>query len=743
MHTHFKGLKYAIAFAIVGIITSIVGCRNWTPAATNTQNAIPPTVTAVTPAQGSTGVVLNSPIRATFSQAMNPGSISAATFTLTAPGAVVVAGTVTYAASGSVATFMPSANLVPSTLYTATITTGAQNQANPPKGVTANFTWTFTTGTSLGTTHPAVISTDPTSGASGIPINQSLTAAFSQAMSPSTINTTSFMLTAPGGAAVAGTVVYSTSGSVAVFTPTTTLASNTLFTATLTTGATNLTGLALAANYVWTFTTGTTSNLVRPTVTSTVPLNGATAVPLNQTLSATFSKAMNPTTISTSTYQLAGPGGAAVAGLVSYATVGNSALFTPASSLAANTLYTATVTNGAKDLENNALASNFTWTFTTGAALNGAVPILASENPAQGATGVFLNQAINATFNEAMNPSTITTDTFQLTAPNGAIIPGTVAYDSANFIASFTPSSALTANTAYVATLSNGVTSQSNVPLGSGGASNPWTFTTGTANGVQPVSLGSAASFGGFGGNSGMTNQGTSTVIQGDIGTTAASTLITGFHDNGTGCTYTETTLNVGYVNGAINTAAPPPTVACSSEGTAATAANAAQAALDAQTAYGNLAAIPNGMDVSTCPGCGGGSAGELGNRTLAPGVYKSAPGSYSITLGPLTLDAQGNANAVWVFQMSSTLDVGTPTANESVLLINGAQAKNVFWQVGSSATINGILGGGTMVGTIISHAGISVSTPGVVAITTIDGRVIALNASITVVNTVINVPAP
>ncbi len=361
----------------------------------------------------------------------------------------------------------------------------------------------------------------------------------------------------------------------------------------------------------------------------------------------------------------------------------------------------------------------------------------------QGATGVFLNSSVNATFNEAMNPSTITTDTFQVTAPNGAVVPGTVSYDSVNFIATFTPSSPLTASTAYVATISDGVTSTSGTALGSGGAPNPWTFTTGSANAVQPVPLGAAATFGGFGGNSGMTNQGTSTVVQGDIGTTAASTLITGFHDNGTGCTYTETTLNVGYVNGAINTAAPPPTVACPSEGTAQTAANAAQAALDAQTAYGDLAAVPNGMDVSTCPGCGGGSAGELGNRTLAPGVYKSAPGSYSISLGPLTLDAQGNANAVWIFQMSSTLDVGTPTANESVLLVNGAQAKNVFWQVGSSATINGILGGGTMVGTVISQAGIAVSTPGVVAITTIDGRLIALHASVTVVNTVINVPAP
>jgi hypothetical protein len=77
------------------------------------------------------------------------------------------------------------------------------------------------------------------------------------------------------------------------------------------------------------------------------------------------------------------------------------------------------------------------------------------------------------------------------------------------------------------------------------------------------------------------------------------------------------------------------------------------------------------------------------------------------------------------------------------VLLVNGAQAKNVFWQVGTAATINGIQGGGTMQGTIISQAGISVSTAGVVAVTTINGRALCLSGPVTIVNTVINVPAP
>lgn len=243
--------------------------------------------------------------------------------------------------------------------------------------------------------------------------------------------------------------------------------------------------------------------------------------------------------------------------------------------------------------------------------------------------------------------------------------------------------------------------------------------------------LGAAAPFGLFGGGAGMTNQGVFTVINGDIGTTAASTLVTGFHDSK--AVYTETTMNKGNVTGKVYTATAP-------RGSAP-GVIAAAAALAAQTAFDNLspAALPGGIDVSSL----GGGAGELGNRTLAPGIYKSAPGSFAIQSGDLVLDGQGDQNAKWVFQMASTLTVGGPGAAfpQSVILINGAQAKNVFWQVGSAATINAA-GGGTMEGTIIAFSGVSVSTAGNVEEVTLNGRALALHASVTLVNTVINVPA-
>jgi hypothetical protein len=696
----------------------------------------PPVVISTIPVNGATGVPINQVLSATFNEAMSCATLAspATTFVVTGPGVTAVAGTV--ACAGAVATFTPTASLAVNTVYTATITTGAQSLVGTPLG--ANYVWEFRT--LPATTTPTVISTVPANLATNVPINQAISATFSVAMNPATIDAATFTVTGPGAAAVTGVVTYIPAGSVATFTPAANLAPDTMYTATITTGAENLADVGLAANYVWTFTTGTTV-VVPPTVISTVPVNGATGVPLKQIVSATFSTPMNPATINSTTFTLTGPGATAVPGLVAYAAVGNTLTFTPTANLAASTLFTATITTGAQNLAGTALAANYVWTFTTGTTVGGIPPEIVSTVPVNTATNVPLNQAVSATFTEAINPLTITTGTFLLSGPGGVAVAGTVSYDAINFIATFTPALPLIINSSYTATVTNGVTNLTGDPLGNTGAPNPWMFTTGAVVVPPPVVLGpNIILFGGFGGGAGMTNEGIHTVINGDIGTTGASTTMTGFHDTSLPivgavwpCTYTESPLNVGQVNGTIYTAPPPPTINCADEGTAGTFAIATAAALQARTAYTTLQGLP-----ST-----GVLAAEIGNTTIHPGVYTNAS-SVGITLGPLTLDAQGDPNASWVFQIGSSLTVGTPTSSESVILIGGAQAKNVFWAVGGlpGAVIN-YGGGGTMVGTIISQPGITVSSPGVTAVTTINGRVLALTASTTLVNTVINVPAP
>jgi ice-binding like protein/Big-like domain-containing protein len=627
-------------------------------------------------------------------------------------------------------------SVVSSTQMTATFAIAATASA-VAQNVTVTSSGKTTTAVTFTVTGiaPQVSSTNPANLLACEPANAKITATFTKPMNPLTITTATFLVT--GVSPVTGTVALDAPNNTAIFAPTANLAFTTTYTATITTSAQDTTGNALASNFSWTFKTCATTDTMAPTVTSTVPANLATAVPVNQKITATFSEGMDSRTLTATTFTLTGPGATAVAGTVTYAgNAGAIATFAPTSSLAVNTLFTATITKGATDLAGNALAAPYQWTFTTGAVADVVSPAVTLTVPASGANGVGINQAVNATFSKAMDPTTISTATFTVVTAGSPVI-GTVTYDVQDHIATFTPASSLAANSTYTATISTGAKDLAGNILVSGTIPNPWNFMTGAvAIGPAPVNLGSAATFGDIGGAAGMTNQGIHTVVNGDIGTTGASTLVTGFHDTA-GCIYTETTLNVGIVNGSIYTAPPPPTggpAACATtEGTATTFAIAQQSLADAQTAYNTLAGTPGGAD----PG-----AGQLGGLTLPSGVYKAAGGSFLLTGSDLTLDAKGNANSVWIFQMASTLSVGDPGTPRNVILINGAQAKNVFWQVGSAATINAA-GGGTMEGTIIAFSGVSFSTAGNAAIATLNGRALGLNASVTVVNTVINVPAP
>ncbi|MBW8310613.1 MAG: ice-binding family protein [Rhizobium sp.] len=608
---------------------------------------------------------------------------------------------------------------------------------------------------------PTVIAVTPLNGATGVPINNPMvTATFSEPVRPIS-GSSSFTLTcAAPCVSPAGTITLDAAGRVATFNLAAGagLAPTTLYTATVT-GATSVaTGLSMANPYVWTFTTGVAPDVTRPRVVSTEPattIPGPTpGVPTNTAITATFSEEMAPATITGTSFTVTcNAPCVAPAGVVSYAVGSRTAVFTPAAILAPATTYTARITQAATDVAGNALAGNqaplpaasdYVWTFTTAAApLPPASISVLSTSPSAGSSSACPDASISATFTvpsgTRMDPLSIGASTFTLAGPGTTpVTASTITLDAGTGrIATFQPSNPLTAGATYTATIKGGATGVKDlaIPANTLVMDYTWSFTV-DAGGCQvpnPPLLGSADPFGVFGGSAGMTNQGLLTVVNGDIGTTAVSTAVTGFHDAGPGCTYTETPLNAGIVNGKIYTAAPPPTPQCPTEGTAATMAVATQARADALTAYNDLVARPPGLD----PG-----AGNLANLVLAPGTYTAAAGSFMIQGGNLTLDAQGDPNAVWVFQMATSLTVGGPGAAfpQSVILVNGAQADNVYWQVGSAATINAG-GGGTMVGTVITQAGVAVSTPGNVTPVIVDGRLLSLGASVTLVNTIINVP--
>ena len=557
---------------------------------------------------------------------------------------------------------------------------------------------------------PIVESTTPLSNAIAVPVNSNITVTFNEEMDPTTITQSSITLT--GSSIVAGTVTYS--GKTASFKPTSALAENTTYTGRVKTTVKDLKGNALQTDYVWAFTTGL---ILRPIVTSTDPINNATDVVLNKVITATFSMPMNPSTLNATTFTIK-QGVNTIPGTISYS--GSTASFTPTIALDANTTYTATITNGAKNSSDTALLANYVWTFKTG--IN---PTIIATDPLNNAINVNLLKTVTANFSIAMDPTSINATTFTL-KQGTTVVLGTVSYSG--ITASFDPTLPLQAGKVYTATITTGAKSTIGIPVANNYL---WSFTTTVTPPIvvlpSAINLGTAAMFGAFGGNAGITNQGLNTVINnGSIGTTAASTLVTGFHD--ANAIYTETPLNVGNVTGRIYTAPPAP-------GTATSFAVASQGLLDANAAY--LSISPASKPGGTDPG-----AGELGGLTLAPGVYKSASGTFKISNGNLTLDAQGDPNATWIFQTAAGLTVGIagPTGAKSIIMKNGALAKNVFWYVGTAATINGA-GGGVMVGTIIANAGVTFSTAGNAAQTVLNGRAISLVASVTMVNTTVNVP--
>lgn len=489
--------------------------------------------------------------------------------------------------------------------------------------------------------------------------------------------------------------------------------------------------------------------LIAPRVIQTVPTAGATGVAIDTTVSARFDKEMAPSTISGTSFTLTGPGTTAVPGLVTYNAAARTATFnptTPTDNLSPDTKYTATVTTDAKDSAGIALASNFAWVFTTAA--NAGAPTVTSVNPLDPGSSACVERVITASFSRSMDPATINSPMATFTVkstPGGVNVPGTVTYDLPTRVASFTATGGFVLAGAYTATISTAAKDLSGLALA---ADKVWSFqATGLPCVTPPVIpniLGTVSNYGIFGGSAGMTNMGTQTLITrsgggtADIGTIATATsTITGFQDSALDVYTVVAGVNQGIVSGKILTCTTSTTGPTNPTNgvNAVSCAKATQARLDAQTAYIALAAMPD----SGLP-----TPANLAGVTLAPGVYKAPSGSFMIQGGDLTLDAQGNPNAVFVFQMASTLTVGGPgaAAPQSVKLINGALAKNVYWQVGTAAIINAA-GGGTMAGTIISSAGAAFSTAGNVTPVTLNGRVLSLTASVTLVNTVIKVPAP
>ena len=209
-----------------------------------------------------------------------------------------------------------------------------------------------------------------------------------------------------------------------------------------------------------------------PSVTNTTPANGATGVSPYRPLTATFSKAMNASTINTSTFTLTGPSGS-VSGSVSYDANTHVASFTPDAALSPFTSYTASLSTTIQDIYDIPLESAYTWSFTTGEA-DVTPPAIVGYYPEQGATDVSLRTNVVITFTEDLHPSSLDHDHFILEGPYGEV-PNALSYNPTSFVVTLNPDTGLLPTTLYTVTVLGAVADWAGLPLG---ADVVWNFET-------------------------------------------------------------------------------------------------------------------------------------------------------------------------------------------------------------------------------------------------------------------------
>lgn len=433
-------------------------------------------------------------------------------------------------------------------------------------------------------------------------------------------------------------------------------------------------------------------------VTSTAPADAAVGVGVNATVVAVFNNKMNAGTIDGTSFTLQGASEPAIVGAVSYNAATRTASLDPGSNLTASVEYTATISTAVRDLSGGALVNKYEWTFTTKAGEDGTAPMVSSTSPTDGDTDVVRNTKVTVTFNEAVDPATVTAANFSLYDDDAAAgVPSSLLFLNPETVV-VRPDANLASTHAHTLTLSAGITDISGNPL------TPVTvgFTTGSSvsSSPAPVNLGGAENYAILA-QTGISTTGT-THINGDIAVSPESqTALTGFNE----------TLNVD------GTFATSPLVTGKLYAADMTSVNPGltTAVSDMGAAYDDAAGRSN-PDFTEL------GAGEIGGMTLDAGLY--AWGTGVLVASDVTLN--GSASDVWIFQIAQDLKVQD---GKAIILSGGASPENVFWQVAGEVTLQD---GATMNGILLGKTAIVMKSKA-----TLNGRALAQTATTLIANQV------
>jgi hypothetical protein len=494
---------------------------SWTFTTTATPSP-PPTVTAVTPDAGATGIDRDTAVTASFDRSLDPSTLTGTTMTLRAGAGPIVAATIDYDDATRTATLTPAAALDPNTAYTARITTGVRGADGTPLAAdvewsfttldcpcrlmdgltpvsTGNSTrdgrplpgpWTYELGTRIAVDRPMDLTAVRywrdalETGAHHATVWSSTGAVLAQADFTGETSSgwqraaLSQRLRLQAGQNYVVSVNYSSAFVVTKFGLQTPLVNGPLHSS----GAPN--GVFGASAGTFPTQTSNSSNYFvdaevreppaapqNPAVESTSPASGATGVGAGATVTATFTKSLDPSTVTSSSFVLRDAGGATVPAAVSYDSATRTARLQPNAALAAGATYTARLTTAIRSSTGLPLQEAYEWSFS----VTGASPTVTSMSPSGGATGVSRSTDVRATFSQRLDPASVTTATVTLSPPSGGPVAATVSYDDATRTVRLVPSSNLAADTVYTARITTDVRSNDGAALASDVT---WSFTT-------------------------------------------------------------------------------------------------------------------------------------------------------------------------------------------------------------------------------------------------------------------------
>ncbi|WP_203958896.1 Ig-like domain-containing protein, partial [Sphaerisporangium siamense] len=401
----------------------------------------PPTVAGTDPASGETEIAVTTPVRVTFSK-----PVTGARIELKDPAGTVVQGALTTNPAGDVWRFTPQGTLAGETTYQASVT-----GATDADGIeAAPYSWSFTT-IPVDSTVPAVTATDPSSGATEVPLTAPIRATFSEPVTGAV-----FTVEDGAGTAVPGSLTAAGDGKVWTFTPAAPLAWNAAYTVGVT-AARDASGNMMAP-YTWSFATVT--DHTAPAVTRTVPAKDATGVKVIDPIVVTFGEPVYDVRI-----VVKDAAGTPVAGTVAAGARDDEWSFTPTAPLAADTVHTAEVSGG-RDAAGNTMTGH-TWSFTT-APPDTTPPTVSGTNPARDATETEVGAPVLVTFSEPVTGAQIT-----VKGPSGAAVAGTATATSPATL-SFVPSAPLAGTTRYTAEVTGAKDGAGNTMT-----AYTWSFTTG------------------------------------------------------------------------------------------------------------------------------------------------------------------------------------------------------------------------------------------------------------------------